>query len=126
MNILFINLHPIKYSEELHYYPFAFKLEKCAGSCNTLNDLSNEVCNPSKTEDLHIYVFDIITEKCESKILIKDIWFKFNCRFDWKKHNSDQWWNNSKCWYECKKNVMYAKKIIFRIPLNVVVNLENI
>ena len=73
LNILFINLHPIKYSEELHYYPFAFKLEKCVGSCNTLNDLSNEVCNPSKTEDLHIYVFDIITEKSESKILIKDI-----------------------------------------------------
>ena len=93
--------------------------------------MSNEVCNPSKTEDLHIYVFDMITEKNESKILIKDIWFKFNCRFDWKKHNSDQWWNNSKCWSKCKKMyanvcVMYAKKIIFRIPINVVVNMENI
>ena len=65
--------------------------------------MSNEVCNPSKTEDLHIYVFDMITEKNESKILIKDIWCKFNCRFDWKKHNPDQWWSNSKCWYECKK-----------------------
>ena len=32
-----------EYNQELHYYPFAVKLDKCAGSCNTLNDLSNKV-----------------------------------------------------------------------------------
>ena len=47
-----INLHPNEYSQELHYYPFAVKLDRCVGSCNTLNDLSNKVCVPSKTEDL--------------------------------------------------------------------------
>ena len=36
-----INLHPNEYSKELHYYPFAVKLDRCVGSCNTLNDLSN-------------------------------------------------------------------------------------
>ena len=30
-------------------------------SCNTLNDLSNKVCVPNKTEDLNIHVFNIIT-----------------------------------------------------------------
>ena len=43
-----INLHPNEYSQELHYYPFAVKLDKCVGSCNTLNDLSNKVCAPKK------------------------------------------------------------------------------
>ena len=33
----------IKYSEELCYYPFAVNLDKCAGSCNTLDDLSSRV-----------------------------------------------------------------------------------
>ena len=37
-----INLHPNEYSEELHYYPFVIKLDRCVGSCNTLNDLSNK------------------------------------------------------------------------------------
>ena len=37
------NLHPNEYSEEIHYYPFAVKLDRCAGSCNTLNDLANKV-----------------------------------------------------------------------------------
>ena len=43
-----INLHPNEYNQEFHYYPFAVKLDKCAGSCNTLNELSNRVCVPSK------------------------------------------------------------------------------
>ena len=36
-----INLHPTEYSQELNYYPFAVKLDRCVRSCNTLNDLSN-------------------------------------------------------------------------------------
>ena len=35
-----INLHPNEYNQEFHYYPFAVKLDRCVGSCNTLNDLS--------------------------------------------------------------------------------------
>ena len=34
-----INLHPNEYSQAFHYYPFVVKLERCAGSCNILNDL---------------------------------------------------------------------------------------
>ena len=43
-----INLHPNKYNQEFHYYPFAAKSDRCAGSwsCNTLNDLSDKVCVP--------------------------------------------------------------------------------
>ena len=57
-----INLHPNEYSQERHYYPFAVKLDRCVGSCNTLNDLSNKLCDPSKTEDLNLSVFNMITE----------------------------------------------------------------
>ena len=37
-----INLHPNEYSQEFHYYPFAVRLDRCVGSCNTLNDLFNK------------------------------------------------------------------------------------
>ena len=47
-----INLYPKEYTQEFHYYLFAVKLEWCIGSCNTLNNLSNKVCFPNKTEDL--------------------------------------------------------------------------
>ena len=39
-----INLHPHEYSQALHYDPLAVNLDRCAGSCNTLDDFSNKVC----------------------------------------------------------------------------------
>ena len=66
-----INLHSKKYSQELHYYPFAVKLDRCIGSCNTLNDLSNKVCVSNKTGDLILSVFNMMTGINKSKILTK-------------------------------------------------------
>ena len=68
-----INLHPNGYSQEFHYYQFAVKLDRCVGSCNTLNDLSNKVCVPNKTEDLNLSMFNMITEINESKTLARQI-----------------------------------------------------
>ena len=37
-----INLDPPEYSQEFDYYPFAVKLDRCVGSCNTINDISKK------------------------------------------------------------------------------------
>ena len=50
--LTFINLHPNECIQEFHYYPFVVKLDRCVGSCNALNNLSNKVCVSSQTEDL--------------------------------------------------------------------------
>ena len=56
-----INLRPNEYSQGFHYYPFVVKLDRCAGTCKTLNELSNKVCVPNKTEDLNLSMFNMIT-----------------------------------------------------------------
>ena len=66
-----ISLHPNEYSQEFHYYPFEVKLDICVGSCNILNNLSNKVCMPNKTENLNLSVYNMITGINESKTLIK-------------------------------------------------------
>ena len=43
-----ISLHLNEYGQELHYYPFAVKLDRCVGSCNTLDDLPNKVFVPKQ------------------------------------------------------------------------------
>ena len=48
---------------------FAVKLDNCAGSCITLNDLSYKVCAPNKTQDLNLSVFNMNTGINESKTL---------------------------------------------------------
>ena len=121
-----INLHPNEYSQELHYYPFAVKFDRCIGSCNTLNDLSNKLYVPNKTEDLNINVLNMITGINEQKTLTKDVSCKYKCKFDGRKCNSNQKWNNDKCRCECKKHHIREKKIIFRILMHVVAKMVNI
>ena len=116
-----INLHPNEYSHEFHYYPFAVKLDRCVGSCNTLNDLSNKMCVPNKTEHLNLSVPNMITGINEWKTLTKDISCECKCRFDERKCNSDLWWNNDKCRCECK-NLMFVKKM-FGTLLHVIVKI---
>ena len=58
---ILINLHLNEHSQQFHYYPFVVTLVRCVGSCNTLNDSSNNVCVPNKTEDLNLSVFNMIT-----------------------------------------------------------------
>ena len=55
-----INLYPNQYSQELHYYPFTVNVDRCVASCSNLNNLSNKVCIPIKTEDLNLSMFNMI------------------------------------------------------------------
>ena len=49
-----------------------------------MNDLSNKVFIPNKTEDLNISVFNMITGINESKILTKHVSCECKCKFDIK------------------------------------------
>ena len=50
------------------------------GSWTTVNNLSNKVYVPSKTEDLNLSVFNTIAGIKESKIVTKDT----SCKCKWK------------------------------------------
>ena len=66
-------MHTNEYGQEFYYYPFADELDRCAGSCNTLNDLSKNVRVPNKTEDLNLRLFNMIAGINESKTLTEHI-----------------------------------------------------
>ena len=119
------NLHPDEYSQEFHYYPFAVKLDRCVGSCNTLNDLSNKVCVPNKTEDLNLSVFDMITGTNESKTLAKHLPCECKCRFDGKNVIEINGGIMTHVDVTAKR-IIYAKKIMFGILLHVIMIMENI
>ena len=114
-----INLLLSEYSQGLRYYPFVDNLDRCMESFNTLNDLSNKVWVPNKTEDLNLSTFDSATRTNESKILTKNISDECKCKFGCKWCNSNQKWNNDKCWCEGKHNAV-------SIMDNVVVKMLNI
>ena len=72
-------------------------LDKSFGISNTLNDSYNKVCVPNKTEYLNLSVFNMIAGINESKTLTRNISCGCNCKFDGRKCNLNQWWNNGKC-----------------------------
>ena len=55
----------------------------------------------------------MITGTNELKTLTKHISFKCKCKFDGRKRNLDQWWNDAKCWCECKTHHVCEKDYIW-------------
>ena len=86
----------------MHYYQFVVKLDISVRSCNTLNDLSDKVYLLSKAEDLNLNVFSMITGITESETLTKHISLKCKFKFNSRKYNLNQKWNNNKWQCECK------------------------
>ena len=100
------DLHPNEYSREFRYYPFSVKLGRCVGNWNTPNDLSNKWCLPKNTKDLNLSMFIMVTGMNVLKMNV-------NCKFDRRKCNSDQWWNNDDCRCECKKHHVWEKDYVW-------------
>ena len=62
------------------------KLDRCAGTFNNLNDLSNKVCSPNKAEDIDLSIFNMTTCINEPKTLTEHISCECKCK-------PNQWWN---------------------------------
>ena len=80
-------------SAELKYYPFVIRLGKFSGSCNSGNDLSMRICVPSKTKDLCVKAFNVITNRNEAKTLVKHISCSYKYKSNSTTHDSNQKWN---------------------------------
>ena len=72
-------------------YPLEVKLDRCVRSRNTLNDLSNKLFVPNKTEDSNLSMFNMITGINEPKTLTKHLSCECKCKFGGTKSNSYQW-----------------------------------
>ena len=66
-----------------------------------------------------------ICEIYKSKILTKHVSCECRCKFDGRKCNSNEQWNNDKCRWECKKHHIFEKGYI-GILLHVVAKTANI
>ena len=116
----FINLHLNEYSQEFHFYPFTVKSGKCVGSCNTLNDLSNKVCVPNKTEDFDLNMCNMITGINESTKINKP-YIMSMMEENVIQINGGKMMNV----FVSVKNMIYVKNIMFGIKLYIIVKMEN-
>ena len=100
-----IDLNPVG----LKCYPFMISLDECSGSYHSVDYLSTEVCVLSKTKDINVKVFNMITNKNEAKTKGKHISCDCKCKFNSTTWNSNQKWNDETCQCECKNYRMCKK-----------------
>ena len=74
-------------------------VDRCMGSCSTLLLIIYPIkyVFQKKPEDLNLSVFNMMTGINESKTLTKLVSCRCKCKYDGRKCNSNQKWNNDKC-----------------------------
>ena len=76
-------------------------LDKCNGNCDAaINDFSMKICVPSKTKDVNVKEFYMITRRIDAKILVKHISCDCKCKCYSLTCNSSQKGNNDN--YQCE------------------------
>ena len=89
-----IDLNPV----ELKYYLFGISFDICTGSYHV--HLQKHVFE--KKQKTNFKAFNLITNKTDAKTVTKHISCDFKCKFNSKKCNSNQKWNNETCQWKCK------------------------
>ena len=85
------------------FYPYSMKINKCKGSCNTINDPNAKLCVHDNIKNTNVKVFNLISRTNETRHIKWHETCKCKCRLDASVCNNKQNWNKDKCRYECKE-----------------------
>ena len=88
------------------FYPYSIKVNKCSGSCSTINDPFTKLCVPDITENINVKVFNLIARINETRQIIWHETCKCRCKLTSAFCNSRQIWNEDKCRCECKEDLI--------------------
>ena len=54
-------------SDEPVFYPYSITINKCKGSCNTINDSYAKICVPDTIKNINVKVFNLIPRTNETR-----------------------------------------------------------
>ena len=90
-------------TNEPMFYPYSIKINKCKGSCNTINDPYAKICVSDEIKNTNVKVFNLMSRTNETRHIKWHKTCKCRCRLDASICNNKQRWNDDKCRYECKE-----------------------
>ena len=85
------------------FYPYSIKINKCNGSCNTINNPYAKICVPNEIKNTNIKLFNLMSRTNETKHIKWRNTCKCKCRLDASICTNKQRWNDEKCRCECKE-----------------------
>ena len=90
-------------SNEQSFYLYSIKINKCSGSCNSINDLYAKLCVPDDVKNIDVKICDLLSRTNEKRHIKWHETCKCKCRLDATVCNNKQRWNKDKCRRECKE-----------------------
>ena len=79
------------------FYSFSIKVNKCSGSCNSVNDPYSKLCVPNTVKNINVRVFNLMSFTNQTKHIEWHKTCKCKCSLDASVCNNKQRWNEDKC-----------------------------
>ena len=80
-----------------------FLMNRCVGSCNTIDDPYGKTCFENDIENIGLKVFNLLSENNETINIEKHKSCECKCKLNKDACNNKQIWNKDTCQCECKK-----------------------
>ena len=90
-------------NNEPSFYSYSIKINKCKGSCNSINDPYAKICVPDVIKSINVKVFNLMPRTNERRHIESNKTCKFKSRLDASVCSNKPRWNEDKCRYECKQ-----------------------
>ena len=88
------------------FFPYSIRVNKCGGSCNNINDPYDTLCVPDIVKNINVKLFNLMQRINETRLVIWHETCKSVYRLSASICNSKQTWNEDKCRYECKEDLI--------------------
>ena len=89
---------------EALFYPYNVIVNKCSGSCNTLDNPMSKICVPKIVKNVNMKVYNFLMMLNEARNVL---WYescKCVCRLNSSACNSKQIWNKDTCRCDCNED----------------------
>ena len=89
---------------EALFYPYNVLVNKCSGSCNTLDDPMARLCVPNIIKNLNRKVYNFLMRLNETRNVLWHESCKCVCRLNSSVCNNKQIWNSDTCRCDCNED----------------------
>ena len=88
---------------EALFYPYNVLVNKCSGSCDTLDNPIAKLCIPSMIKRINMKIYNFLMMLNETRNILWHESFKCVCRLNSSVCNSKQIWNSDTCKCDCNE-----------------------
>ena len=86
---------------EALFYPYNVQVNKCSGSCNTLDNPMTKLCVPSIVKRVNMQVYNFLMRLNETRNVLWHESCKCVCKLNSSVCNNKQIWNDDTCRCDC-------------------------